>query len=186
MASAKRGRVAVLFVGPVIEIRLGFDVESKRVFDWVLGMCLGKRIWCLMWEPPCTTFSIARSPKLRTIDQPEGKDPLEFFTAVGNLHLYSSLGLELAQMLAGHYHIGEQPKTAYSRRLGPWRALIAAGCYETLFNRCRYGRDYTKPTVLMHNAFWLQSMGLRCQYGKDFKHTRLEGSRTTAAAAYST
>ena len=96
-------------IGPVIEIRLGYDAESQRVFAWLLDMCFARHIITLVWEPPCTTFSIARHPNLRTKEQPEGKNPVDFHTAQGNIMAYVALTLAIAQMVVGHFHIGEQP-----------------------------------------------------------------------------
>ena len=62
-----------LRTGPVLEIKKGWDLFAGGVFMWLFRMCLAGRIWLLVLEPPCTTFSIARCPKLRTIAEAEGK-----------------------------------------------------------------------------------------------------------------
>ena len=110
---------------------------------------------------------------------------LATFFAVGNLHLYLSLALASSQMAAGNYHMGEQPGSAFSRHLLAWQCLVVAGCWETLFDWCRFDRSYVKTTVLMHNVWWLCCLGLRCRCPSGFKHTVLTGSATTRAAAHS-
>ena len=74
-----------LRTGPVLELKKGWDIFEGGLFMWLFRMCLAGRIWLLVFEPPCTTFSIARCPKLRTIAAAEGMDPVEFETIQGNL-----------------------------------------------------------------------------------------------------
>ena len=55
-----------LVTGPVIELKQGWDLFEEGLFLWLFCLALAGRIWLLILEPPCTTFSIARCPKLRS------------------------------------------------------------------------------------------------------------------------
>ena len=70
--------------GPIIEIKNGWDLLDPILFLWLLRLSLAGRIWFMMLEPPCTTFSLARHPSLRNADVPEGHDSLDFKTNEGN------------------------------------------------------------------------------------------------------
>ena len=69
-----------LSTGPVIELKKGWDLFASGLLFWLLRLALDGRVWLLFLELPCTTFSIARNPKLRSNTQPEGFEPMEFET----------------------------------------------------------------------------------------------------------
>ncbi len=169
----------------VIELKLGHDMEDPHVYFWIAELSIAKRIKLLVWEPPCTTYSIARNPKLRSMFEAWGFKLLDFETAVGNFHCLISVFLAYLQMCAGHWHVGEQPWSAFTKYNTAFLMLFALGCESTLFDWCRYGRAWVKTTLLVSNAFWIGNLGLRCTCPKDFKHITLEGSLTTQASAYS-
>lgn len=104
-----------------------------------------------------------------------------FLVAIGNLHAVQSLLIAWVQFLAHHYFAGEQPAFGFMRFLGPWVYLVNVDCFETIFDWCRFGRDFKKRTRLLHNCPFLLPLGLRCCHKK--KHVNLEGQRTTLAGA---
>lgn len=165
-----------------IERNVGLDMCDEKVFHGLLQMCLAKKIRMVWWAPPCTTFSLARCPKLRNRDFPWGFDVFNFLVAIGNLHAVQSLLIAWVQFLVHHYFAGEQPAFGFMRFLGPWVYLVSVGCFETIFDWCRFGRDFKKRTRLLHNCPFLLPLGLRCCHKK--KHVKLEGQRTTLAGAY--
>ena len=73
-----------LSVGPNVELKKEMDVLDPNVFGWVRWSILRGRIYCLVVEPPCTTDSLARCPKLRSSWTPNGFDPLHLQTLTGN------------------------------------------------------------------------------------------------------
>jgi len=179
--SARRG----LRVGPILELKRGFDMEDRKVFSWLMFMVLSRRVWMLVWEPPCTTASLARKPNLRTLAWPDGLDMLEELTCQGNLHMYQSLLLGLLQGLCGGAHAGEQPAWGFFRAYVWWQHLADRG-EQLLFDWCRYGRPWRKTTrLLTGGAPWLRTLARRCACEPHYKHTTLQGSLTTAASAYS-
>ena len=71
-------------------------------FLWLLRMALAWRFWLLVLEPPCTTCSLARHPKLRDTLHAEGHNPCEFETLQGNLFGIMCAILGIAQWSAGN------------------------------------------------------------------------------------
>ena len=87
--------------GPVIEIKNGLDFLDESLFIWLLRLSLAGRIWLAVLEPPCTTFSLARHPVLRTSFFPEGIDSAERKTHDGNMFALLCLLLALTQWAGG-------------------------------------------------------------------------------------
>ena len=61
-------------VGPIIDITYSkqYDLISDRVFGWLLFMIQHKRIRATAIEPPCTSFSPAARPAVRSYKEPRG------------------------------------------------------------------------------------------------------------------
>ena len=91
-----------LSVGPVIELKRRWNMFEDGMFHWLFRLALAGRVWLLVLEPPCTTFSIARSPKLRSSSEAEGFEPIEYETLKGNLFSMMCTLLALAQYAIGN------------------------------------------------------------------------------------
>ena len=136
----------------------------------------------MLWlAPPCTTFSLARCPKLRSKHEPWGFDMLDPTTCEGNLHLHQALALFNLQILMGNDAIVETPWGAFSRHLPWWKFSVQKGC-EFRVDQCRFGTPYMKPTALLCTSKQFAPLGRRCRCRS--AHERLEGARTMQAAAY--
>ena len=175
--------------GPVIELKTGFDLFDEALFMWVLRMCLSGRVWLLIVEPPCTTFSLARHPPLRDSRSPEGYDPAERLTHAGNmLGLFCAI-LGLAQILVGNEFLYEQPGYCHMRFCFWWKMLLGLGADSVLTPQCGYivsGPVYLKMTVFLfrkQSSFW-KNLYRPCTCSGVPKHTQLAGSLTTMAAEY--
>ena len=168
---------------PPIEFKRGWDMCEQTLFWGLLGLCRSGKVRFLWWAPPCTTFSLARSPKLRSLRAAWGFNLLDEATMLGNLHAVQSLLLALIQLEQGMAFCGEQAAFGFMRGLEPWIALLARGAFEIFFDWCRYGRPFKKTTRLLCNFKALAALGKRCHHHR--KHKKLEGSATTLAGAYS-
>ena len=105
---------------------------------WFLRLSLAGRIWLLILEPPCTTLSIARCPKLRSSDQAEGFEPIEFETLQGNLFFMMCTVLALAQYAAGNDCLFEQPFNGFSKYSSWWLLLLQSGFDSFVAPFCAY------------------------------------------------
>ena len=79
--------------GPRIDILTHpmWDVRSTRVVEWLMFLVQRRRVFHMHLGAPCTTFSIARTPKSRTRDKPLGKDPTDPAIRDGNLMLLRTM-----------------------------------------------------------------------------------------------
>ena len=170
----------------MIELKKGWDLFEGGMFMWLLRMSLCGRIWLLVLEPPCTTFSIARCPKLRSKGEPEGFDPVEYETLQGNIFLVMCTLLAIAQWTAGNDCLYEQPATGFSK-FTCWFSLLRYLGFSSLVTPfCGYLKGcpivYKKDTLFLHLGKYWDQLVRPCTCVKP--HTRLEGSLTTLASAY--
>ena len=161
---------AGFLVGPPLERRDGWDLANLELFELLLRLCRSGRISVLWMGPPCTTFSLTR-----------GFDMLLDQVISGNLHMYQSLALFLAQAQTGQEALLETPWGAYSRKL-PWWRFLADCCFEFRLDQCRFGTPYQKATGLLATSRKYASLGRRCMCSRP--HVRLEGAETSKAAEY--
>lgn len=178
---------AGLVVGPRIELKLSalWDLSAERVIAWVLHLVNAGRVWYVHSGVPCTTFSIARHPPLRSAQKPWGFDEKESETALGNLLFRVALCLMLAVKrrgwgLASHEH----PLSAHSWHVGFWHWLERQhDCGFVRFDMCAFGAPHFKPTRLARvRGAHLDLLARTCD--GSHVHERLEGSRTTKASLY--
>ena len=168
---------------PPLELKQGYDLTEQRLFWGVLGMLRCRRVKFVWLVPPCTTFSLARSPKLRNLLQPWGFQLLDKATMLGNLHAAQCLLLAWVQLELGLSFGLEQPAFGFMRGLGPWSSLVHSGAFQVIFDWCQYGRNFLKPTRVLTNFVVLKGLERRCRHRR--KHVSLKGQATTAAGAYS-
>ena len=168
---------------PPIELKQGFDMCERPLFLALLGLVRIGRIRFIWVAPPCTTFSLARTPKLRSLKVPWGFDLLHPKVVAGNLHAGQALLLCLVQFLVGGFFGAEQPAWGFMRALPLWKLLVLLGSDEFLFDWCRFKCLFKKTTRLLSNFGPMKTLGKRCNH--KFRHSKLEGSATTLAGAYS-
>ena len=81
-------------VAPVLDLSMSsfYNLCELRLLEWVLHMLAEKRFGSCMVEPPCTTFSPAAHPAVRSYDVPVGWDRLLPKVLHGNTFSFSKLG----------------------------------------------------------------------------------------------
>lgn len=170
---------------PPMEIKDGWNLEDPKLFWGLMAFVRAGKLRFLWWAPPCTSFSLARTPKLRSLEIPWGFDLLDDAVLTGNLHCAQSLMLALLQVFVGGFMAGEQPAWGFMRAVAVWMWMLKSrdDVFEILFDWCRFGRDFRKTTRLLSNFPGLKKIGLRCCHHR--KHVRLEGAATTLAGQYS-
>lgn len=163
---------------PPLDLRQGWDLRDAGLFWGILGLVARGRIKFVWWTPPCNTFSLARSPKVRSLKQPWGYDPMNWLTMLGNLHAAQSLLIALVQLLVGGFFGGAQPGFGFMRALDPWKFLTEVlGVPEFLFDWCRYGCPFKKTTRVMCNFPGINKLQRRCHHKK--RHVPFRGPWTT-------
>ena len=162
------------------------------------GNCLG-----ILAAPPCTTYSIAQRPALRSADHLEGKPGLDErgqqrVSTADRLTKWLADILSIASSLKIPWMI-ENPQTSLLWSM-PWiRSLAKADTVQTVvLDQCSYGVPWKKPTRLLASRLTaLEKLGRRCRpYGvprrcshTDRPHVILSGQsqgkcKTSHAAAF--
>ena len=184
VAMARQG----LRVGPHIDLATHkmWDITSLRVVEWLLFLAEHKRVWWWHSGVPCTDFSIAKHPVVRTHAVPWGFEPKTPGRRGPNfmLAVVASLILVLVRVRFGSL-VHEHPASAHSWAIGFWTWFQGLPNAEIgRFCACAFGAPYKKDTRLARlNAGCLQILDRMCTC--EAKHDmRLQGSETAKAAEY--
>ena len=116
-------------VGPSLDLDSSpfFDLSSLDLFRWVCHLLESGRLDGFLVQPPCTTFSPAQHPSLRSYRQPRGFNPTEARTLLGTCLAFRSLGLMLVASRAGAIGLLEQSRRSKMAWLDEWRAFLENG-----------------------------------------------------------
>ncbi|CAK0817411.1 unnamed protein product, partial [Prorocentrum cordatum] len=106
-----------LRTGPRIDIKCHkyWDLVDSRLAEWVVWLIWQRRVKMTISQVPCTSFSIAKHPRLRSRMRPWGFDPSSTPTRLGNVLFRVGMLALFAHLLSGHgAGLREHPLTAYS------------------------------------------------------------------------
>ena len=177
-----------LRTGPRIDLAYHpfWDITRARVFEWLFFLAERGRVAHWHSGVPCTDFSIARHPTVRTHQYPWGFEPKEPARAVANfmLSIVGVIILILARVGYGSL-AHEHPASAHSWAIPFWgwfqrqpRAEIGRFC------ACRFGAPYRKDTRLARfRAEFLRPLDQMCICVGPHR-MQLAGSETKRAAEY--
>lgn len=133
--------------GPPLDLSYSeeYNLRYVHVVSWLTFLVSEKRLRAFALEPPCTTFSIMRRPRLRSKHKPLGFKPKEEKTGGGNILACRSGQL----MYVGTWHdaIGllETPYSSYMKHMPFWRILETYDAFRTVrCDSCRYGSPHLK------------------------------------------
>jgi hypothetical protein len=108
---------AGLRVGPHVDVLVHpmWDLTCPRVLEWLIFLIAHDRVWYVHLAPPCTTFSVARKPALRSAGLPAGFSRSEPRTRAGNLTLLRCAVLaSCVRRLSKRHCTLEHPASAFS------------------------------------------------------------------------
>ena len=150
---------------------------------WLSHLICQRLVKSFAIEPPCTTFSIMRRPRLRSRQRPLGFNTSDAFTRNGN---FLACRAGQACRLAARYRVAalwETPFSSYMRHLPAWKAVSRLPhSSEIRCDSCRFGSPHLKSfRFLLVNADPRPLM-LRCQCTS--KHLQIAGSYTKESAVY--
>ena len=112
-AFAKQG----LRTGPRIDLATHamWDLRTGRIVEWLLFFAEGRRVWWLHSGVPCTDFSVAHHPTVRTHERPWGFRPKDEDRRGPNLLLAEVGLLAIALVRTGFGTlVHELPASAHS------------------------------------------------------------------------
>ena len=172
-------------VGPPVELSLSeeFDVSNWWVLRWLAHLICNRLVKCFAIEPPCTTFSIMRRPRLRSRFCPLGFQVDDPHTANGNM-----LACRAGQtcFLAARYKVTalwETPFSSYMRHLPAWKAVSRLPqTAEVRCDSCRFGSPHLKSFRFLCIHANPRPLMLRCTCVG--KHVQIQGSYTKESAVY--
>lgn len=171
-------------VAPPLDLSMSshYDMTDLRVIEWCMHMIASKRFRAFLTEPPCTTFSPAAHPAVRSYKQPEGFDRLNPKTLTGNILAFRSFAL----LKVGYRHRRpcgkEQPRLSKMAWLRFWSTLIALGFEESVIASCQFGSPHRKEFRFLTYLLDSSKLETRCPGGH--QHIRIQGAYTKQSAVY--
>ena len=170
--------------GPVLDISVSqqYNLTSLRVIQWLLFMLEERRLLSFLAAPPCTTFSPAAFPPLRSYRQPMGFDVHHPRVLLGNQLSFSSLALVVAALRYEAFGLAETPLRSKMRWLPHWRRAISLGAREVHLASCAYGSIHEKKFCFLGAGMKVELLGRKCP--RNHTHVRIQGSFTKSSAVY--
>ena len=172
-------------VGPIIDITYSaqYDLLDTRVLEWLIFLIQNNRLLSFAVEPPCTTFSPAAHPCIRSYRQPRGfcqKDPK---TWVGNRLAFAALCLLLVAAGTNTFGLGEQPRRGKMAWLREWIYLLSLmNVRETFTASCSFGSPFQKEFRFITVNMLPDGICRPCS--RDHEHVRIQGTLTKGSAVY--
>ena len=179
-AVAARGRVCA----PVLDLSESshYNLGSLRLFEWSCFMIAENRIRSFLVAPPCTTFSPAAHPAVRSYANPLGFCRDDPKTLNGNLTAFRALLL----LRQGRRHRRpcslEQSRLSKMAWLSTWKSLLDQDFEEAVIASCAFGSIHKKEFRLLCYLLDVGFLDRRCP--GFHSHVRIEGSYTKPSAVY--
>eukprot|EP00435_Cladocopium_sp_Y103_P035124 s3074_g9.t1 len=172
-------------VGPIIDISYSrqYDLISDRVFSWLLFLIQHRRVRSVAIEPPCTSFSPAAFPAVRSYRQPRGFCQQNPKVWVGNRLAFRGLALLWAALYAEVFGLLETPRRSKMAWLREWLYLLTLpGIREVSTASCAFGSPHQKEFRFLTCNMRPDEIVRRCT--RDHPHVRIEGQLTKGTAVY--
>ena len=174
-----------LICGPPIELSLSeeFNLQYSHVQRWITFLLSSGRLKAVAAEPPCTTFSIMRRPRLRSRLCPFGMNVSDEKTAVGNALAHRAFQLLAVADRYDAVAVMENPFSSYMRHLPSWQAIKElSSAMEVRCDSCSFGSEHLKPFRFLGVNIDLSKVALRCICSG--RHVQVQGSLTKQSAVY--
>ena len=173
-----------LVVCPPIELSdsCHFNLQSPRLLEWICFMLSKNLFRSVMLEPPCTSFSAAAHPCVRSYRQPLG-----FCRENPKVHLGNLLAFRcFAIMLCAYHHrrpnLLEQPFLSKMAWLSIWSFLMRWGFDQSAIASCAFGCVHKKPFRLLSFLIDTGYLNVKCPGGH--RHIPIAGKLTKPSAVY--
>ena len=179
-AMANRGYV----VAPVLDLSASkqYNLGSLRMLEWLFFMLDEGRFRSLMCEPPCTSFSPAAHPAVRSYRNPKEFNRRLRKTLLGNLLAFRNLLVMDRARRRRRPALLEQPRLSKMAWLSAWRFLLQKGLKEAVVAACMFGSPHRKEFRMLLCELDPEMVEMRCCGGHH--HIRIEGRYTKASAIY--
>ena len=171
-----------MVVAPVLDLSESphYDLRGLRFLEWVIHMIESGRFASFLVEPPCTSFSVAAHPSVRSYEEPLGFCRTEKKTLHGNTLAFRSFVL----LKVGRRKMRpcglEQPRRSKMAWLSFWISLRELGFFDSIIASCQFGSPHKKEFQFL--LFLLDRLDVRCPGGHE--HLKVEGKWTKGSAVY--
>ena len=171
-------------VAPVLDLSESeaYDLKDLRLLEWILHMIEQNLFRSLMVSPPCTTFSPAAYPAVRSYKVPKGWKRRRPKVLIGNILAFRSLVIMGHAYSWGRPSALEQPRRSKMAWLDEWRALLRRGLEEAVVASCAFGSIHQKEFRLL--LAHLDAAALTVHCSRDHPHVKIEGQYTKKSAIY--
>lgn len=182
--SAEAARLGLIVCTPIdLSSSKHFDLTSKSLVDWIYHMIYTKRFRSVMCEPPCTTFSCAAHPCVRSYALPLGFNRKDAKTCLGNCLAFHALAIVWYASLCSVPCMVEQPRLSKMAWLRIWLFLKQfRGFAEAIIASCQFGSPHKKEFRLLCHGLDTDFLTVKCPGGH--KHLPIAGKYTKPSAVY--
>ena len=170
--------------GPILDLTYSqqYDLCDARLVAWCIAMMEQGRLRAFLVAPPCTTYSPAAFPSLRSYQVPEGYDQKNPRVWLGNRLAYAALCLLFAGLRLRVFGLGEQPRRSKMRWLRHWKRLLLLGAIETWTASCAFGSPHRKEFCFLSVGMDASSIHRPCP--GNHAHIPIQGVYTKPSAVY--
>ncbi len=138
-----------------------------------------KRLRSTLLAPPCTTFSPAAWPDLRSYQIPLGYGRTHPRTLLGNVLAFRSFAI----LFVCHSPAGlEQPRLSKMAWTPFWHFLLQKGLVESILASCQFGSPHRKEFRILRCPLSHEHLEVRCPEGHD--HVPIQRKFTKLSAVY--
>lgn len=172
-------------VGPCLDLDRSphFDLSSLTLIRWLLHLVETGALDSFFVQPPCTTFSPAAYPALRSYKLPRGFSPSEKRTKLGTTLALRALCLMFVSSRCGVIGLLEQSRRSKMAWLPEWLWLVEHGlASEEWLASCMYGSPHQKEFRLL--GVNIDMSGLHRACDRSHKHIVIQGKYTRPSATY--
>lgn len=169
-------------VAPVLDITWSkkYDIGPVKMLEWLYDMLRSGRILAVLLAPPCTTFSAAAHPCLRTYVFPRGLNRKHPRVIRGNQMAFRALLVMKYALSLGLPCMLEQPRLSKMAWLSAWAWLRRLGCEEAVVAACGFGSPHRKEFRPLCGGLNVEEIDSRCT--KDHTHVPIAGKYTAPSA----
>lgn len=159
-----------------------YNLTFPRVLMWVLFMLEEGRLDSFLVAPPCTSFSPAAYPPVRSYAVPRGFKPWLPKVWLGNRLAFGAIVLLRGALRYKKFGLGEQPRRSKMRWLAEWRALLRAGASEAVVASCGFGSIHQKEFAFVGANMLMEKLERKCT--RDHSHVPIQGKFTRPSSVY--
>ena len=173
-----------MVVAPVLDITWSkkYNISSVRLLEWFLFMLDQRRFRSALLAPPCTSFSPAAHPAVRSYSQPKGFNRKHPKVIHGNIMAFRALVIMRHAVRRRIPSLLEQPRLSKMAWLSAWRWLLSLGCEEAVIAACQFESPHRKEFRLLCYALDAERMTRKC--GGGHTHIPIAGKFTAPSAIY--